>query len=100
MAGKDGAYDIVSTFFSEVFGFTFRLLGDVDDVEGIVYRGSLEDNDAILFYLFEERLVGALIVGQDEATETRLKELLATQPRIEDPDRLGDLDTPIDELLP
>ena len=100
MAGKDGAYDVVSTFFSEVFGFTFRLLGDVDDVEGIVYRGSLEDNDAILFYLLEERLVGALIVGQDEATETRLKELLATQPRIEDPDRLGDLDTPIDELLP
>jgi NADPH-dependent 2,4-dienoyl-CoA reductase/sulfur reductase-like enzyme len=100
MAGKDGAYDVVSTFFSEVFGFTFRLLGDVDDVEGIVYRGSLEERDAIVFYLLEGRLVGALIVGQDEETENRLKGLLARQAPIDDPDRLGDRDTPLEELLP
>jgi NADPH-dependent 2,4-dienoyl-CoA reductase/sulfur reductase-like enzyme len=100
MAGKDGAYDVVSTFFSEVFGFTFRLLGDVDDVDGIVYRGSLEERDAIVFYLLEGRLVGALIVGQDEETENRLKELLARQAPIDDPDRLGDRDTPLEELLP
>lgn len=100
MAGKDGAYDVVSTFFSEVFGFTFRLLGDVDDVDGIVYRGSLEERDAIVFYLLEGRLVGALIVGQDEETENRLKELLARQAPIDDPDRLGDADTPLETLLP
>ena len=100
MAGKDGAYDVVSTFFSEVFGFTFRLLGDVDDVEGIVYRGSLEEHDAIVFYLLEGRLVGALIVGQDEETENRLKGLLVRQAPIDDPDRLGDRDTPLEELLP
>ena len=100
MAGKDGAYDVVSTFFSEVFGFTFRLLGDVDDVDGIVYRGSLEERDAIVFYLLEGRLVGALVVGQDEETENRLKELLARQAPIDDPDRLGDRQTPLEELLP
>jgi NADPH-dependent 2,4-dienoyl-CoA reductase/sulfur reductase-like enzyme len=100
MAGKDGAYDVVSTFFSEVFGFTFRLLGDVDDVDGIVYRGSLEERDAIVFYVLDGRLVGALIVGQDEETENRLKELLARQAPIDDPDRLGDADTPLEELLP
>ena len=100
MAGKDGEYDVVSTFFSEVFGFTFRLLGDVDDVDGIVYRGSLEERDAIVFYVLEGRLVGALIVGQDEETENRLKELLARQAPIDDPDRLGDADKPLEELLP
>jgi 3-phenylpropionate/trans-cinnamate dioxygenase ferredoxin reductase component len=100
MAGKDGAYDVVSTFFSEVFGFTFRLLGDVDDVDGIVYRGSLEERDAIVFYVLEGRLVGALIVGQDEETENRLKELLARQAPIDDPDRLGDADKPLEDLLP
>jgi 3-phenylpropionate/trans-cinnamate dioxygenase ferredoxin reductase component len=100
MAGKDGAYDVVSTFFSEVFGFTFRLLGDVDDVDGIVYRGSLEGRDAIVFYVLDGRLVGALIVGQDEETENRLKELLARQAPIDDPDRLGDAETPLEELLP
>jgi NADPH-dependent 2,4-dienoyl-CoA reductase/sulfur reductase-like enzyme len=100
MAGEDGAYDVVSTFFSEVFGFTFRLLGDVDDVEGIVLRGSLEDGDAILFYLFEGRLMGALVVGQEEETENRLKELLARQAPIDEPDRLGDAETPLEELLP
>ena len=46
------------------------------------------------------RLVGALIVGQDEETENRLKELLARQAPIDDPDRLGDADTPLEELLP
>jgi NADPH-dependent 2,4-dienoyl-CoA reductase/sulfur reductase-like enzyme len=100
MAGEDGAYDVVSTFFSEVFGFTFRLLGDVDDVEEIVLRGSLEDGDAILFYLLEGRLVSALVVGQDEETENRLKELLARQAEIEEQDRLGDSETPLEELLP
>lgn len=100
MAGKDGAYDVVSTFFSEVFGFTFRLLGDVDDCEEIVVRGSLEAGDAIVFYLLEGRLVAALVVGQDEATETRLKELLAVQAPIVEPDRLGDESTPLEELLP
>jgi 3-phenylpropionate/trans-cinnamate dioxygenase ferredoxin reductase component len=100
MAGKGGEYDVVSTFFSEVFGFTFRLLGDVDDVDGIVYRGSLEGRDAIVFYLLEGKLVGALIVGQDEQTENRLKELLARQAPIDDPDRLGDADKPLEELLP
>jgi NADPH-dependent 2,4-dienoyl-CoA reductase/sulfur reductase-like enzyme len=100
MAGKDGEYDVVSTFFSEVFGFTFRLLGDVDDVEGIVVRGSLADRDAIVFYLYEGRLVGAMVVGQDEETEARLKELLARQAPIDEPDRLGDAETPLEELLP
>ena len=43
MAGGEGGYDTVSAFFSEVFGLTFRVFGDVDDVDEIVFRGTLEE---------------------------------------------------------
>jgi hypothetical protein len=72
----------------------------VDDCDEIVVRGSLEAGDAIVFYLLDGRLVAALVVGQDEATETRLKELLAVQAPIDAPDRLGDESTPLDDVLP
>jgi hypothetical protein len=41
-----------------------------------------------------------MVVGQDEETETRLKELLARQAPIDEPDRLADAETPLEELLP
>ena len=99
IAGADGGYDIVSTFFSEVFGFTFRLLGDVDEVDEIVFRGALDDGKAIAFYVHGNRLVGCLIVGQDEETETRLKELIATQATVAELERLADESVPLEQLF-
>jgi 3-phenylpropionate/trans-cinnamate dioxygenase ferredoxin reductase subunit len=99
MAGKDGAYDIVSTFFSEVFGFTFRLLGDVDDSDEIVPRGSLDDGKAIAFYLGNGRLVGALIVGQDDETEAQLKDLIAKHASVRDPEQLADESVAFDDAF-
>jgi NADPH-dependent 2,4-dienoyl-CoA reductase/sulfur reductase-like enzyme len=90
IAGADGGYDIVSTFFSEVFGVTFKVFGDVDEFDEVVFRGTLEDGKAIGFYLSGGRFVAALLVGQEEATENELKELLATQPKVRDLAKLGD----------
>jgi NADPH-dependent 2,4-dienoyl-CoA reductase/sulfur reductase-like enzyme len=88
LARGDGGYDRVSTFFSEVFGVTFKIFGDVDHFDEIVFRGTLEDGDAIAFYLQGDRLVACLLVGQEEETENRLKELIAARATA-DPDRLA-----------
>src|SRR5262249_25711576 len=85
LAGAAGGYDVVSTFFTEVFGVSLRVLGDTSTSDELVFRGSIEDGTTIGFCLERGRLVAAIVMGQDEATETRLKELI--RERAELPDR-------------
>jgi NADPH-dependent 2,4-dienoyl-CoA reductase/sulfur reductase-like enzyme len=99
IAGADGGFNIVSTFFSEVFGFTFKVFGDIDVSDEIVFRGALEDRKAIGFYLDGDRLVGCLLVGQDEETENRLKELIAAHARPRAAAVLADESTPLDDAF-
>jgi NADPH-dependent 2,4-dienoyl-CoA reductase/sulfur reductase-like enzyme len=76
LAGADGVYDTVSTFFTESFGLTLKVFGDVSQHDDRVARGSFADGDAIVFYLDRGRLVGTLHTGQDAATEDALKRLI------------------------
>jgi NADPH-dependent 2,4-dienoyl-CoA reductase/sulfur reductase-like enzyme len=99
IAGAQGGYDFVSTFFSEVFGFTFRVLGDTDVSDEVVFRGALEDGKAIAFYLDGDRLAACLVVGQDDETENRLKELLRAHARVRDVDALTDESVALDEAF-
>jgi NADPH-dependent 2,4-dienoyl-CoA reductase/sulfur reductase-like enzyme len=78
LAGADGGYDVVSSFFSEVFGYTFRVFGDTSEFDEFQLHGSLADGHAVGLYLADGRLVGALSVGQDEQTEQALKDSIAT----------------------
>ena len=82
LAGQDASYDVVSTFFTEVFGSTFRVFGDSTLADDYVVRGSVADGKLLALYLGNGRLVGALVLGQSEETENRLKELLRTQPEV------------------
>jgi NADPH-dependent 2,4-dienoyl-CoA reductase/sulfur reductase-like enzyme len=71
LAGEDARYDTVSAFFSEVFGFTLRVLGEVSgDAE---VRGSFAEGDAVALYREGGRLRGALAVGQDDEELERLE---------------------------
>ena len=99
IAGGEGGFDTVSTFFSEVFGVTFRVFGDVDDVDDIVFRGSLEEGKAIGFYVRDGRLTATLVVGEDDETQDRLKELIRAKARVPDPERLADASAPLDEVF-
>jgi NADPH-dependent 2,4-dienoyl-CoA reductase/sulfur reductase-like enzyme len=76
LAGADGRYDTVSTFFTESFGLTLKVFGDVSQHDDRVARGSFTDGDAIVFYLERGRLVGTLHTGQSEGTEAELKRLI------------------------
>lgn len=79
LAGAGGGYDTVSTFFTESFGLTLKVFGDISQHDDRVARGLFADGDAIVFYFERGRLVGTLHTGQSEETEAELKRLIATR---------------------
>jgi NTE family protein len=79
LAGADGGYDTVSTFFTESFGLTFKVFGDISHHDDRIARGSFEDGDAIVFYLERGRLVGTLHAGQSEEAEAELRRSIGTR---------------------
>jgi NADPH-dependent 2,4-dienoyl-CoA reductase/sulfur reductase-like enzyme len=81
LAGIDSTYDAVSTFFTESFGLTLKVFGDVSQHDDRVARGSFAAGDAIVFYLDRGRLVGTLHTGQDGETEEALKRLIRRRAR-------------------
>ena len=82
LAGQDTPYDQVAFFFSEVFGTKIGLLGDLDGGhDELVMRGSLEEGALIGWYLRDERLVAALIVGQTPETAERAQRAAAAHGR-------------------
>jgi NADPH-dependent 2,4-dienoyl-CoA reductase/sulfur reductase-like enzyme len=76
LAGADGKYDSVSTFFTEVFGVTVKVFGDTSHADDRTFDGSLADGKVLGLYLERGRIVGAVLSGQDEETEDRLKQLI------------------------
>jgi NADPH-dependent 2,4-dienoyl-CoA reductase/sulfur reductase-like enzyme len=78
LAGADGGYDVVSSFFTEVFGFSLRVFGDSSEFDEFRLEGSVHDREAVGLYTAGGRLVAALSIGQDEATESELKEAIAS----------------------
>jgi 3-phenylpropionate/trans-cinnamate dioxygenase ferredoxin reductase subunit len=74
LAGSDERYDIVSSFFSEQFGHTFRLFGDVTAHDSTALEGDFADGGGVLRYLRAGQVVAALATGQVDETETALKE--------------------------
>jgi NADPH-dependent 2,4-dienoyl-CoA reductase/sulfur reductase-like enzyme len=83
LAGAEGGYDTVSTFFTESFGLTLKVFGDTTHHDDRVVRGSFSDGDAVVYYLERGRLVGTLHTGQDEETEQELKRLIRTRAAFE-----------------
>jgi 3-phenylpropionate/trans-cinnamate dioxygenase ferredoxin reductase subunit len=95
LAGEDTPYDQVAYFFSEVFGTKIGLLGDLDGGhDELVMRGLFEAGSLIGFYLQDERLVAALIVGQPPEVQEALNGLLRSRARLADRAVLGDADLP------
>jgi 3-phenylpropionate/trans-cinnamate dioxygenase ferredoxin reductase subunit len=76
LAGAEGGYDTVSSFFSEVFGTTIKAFGDVSRFDALVAEGSLAEG-FLAAYGDRGRLVGAVTVGQSEELEALVQELIA-----------------------
>jgi NTE family protein len=76
LAGAAGGYESVSSFFSEVFGATIKVLGDTSQGSQVAVDGSLESGAFLARFADRGRLVGAIAVNQPEELETLAKELI------------------------
>ena len=76
LAGADGGFDHVSTFFSEVFGTTIKAFGDVGRFDTLRTEGTLPEG-FLAAYGNEGRFVGAVTAGQGEELEALVTELIA-----------------------
>jgi NADPH-dependent 2,4-dienoyl-CoA reductase/sulfur reductase-like enzyme len=77
LAGSGDGYDTVSSFFTEVFGTTIKVFGDVSHFDDLTTEGSLTDGTLVTSYGDRGRLVGALTVGASDDLQVLLRELLA-----------------------
>lgn len=99
IAGGEARYDVVSTFFSEVFGLSFKVFGDLEQLDEVLMRGRLDDGSAVCCCLAGGRLVACVLTGQDEETEAELKELIKDRARLHDHDALADTSRSLDEAF-
>ena len=74
LAGADGGYDTISTFFTEIFGITIKVFGLAPRDAEVAVHGSLLDGDLYARYGTDGSVIGALSVGQPEAVEDLLKQ--------------------------
>jgi NADPH-dependent 2,4-dienoyl-CoA reductase/sulfur reductase-like enzyme len=97
LAGANGGYDRVSTFFTEIFGLTVKVFGDLTSHDDLIVRGSLSDRNLLGFYLEKGRLVATLLTGQTDETEEELKRLIKDRAAL-DSGYLGDASTDVRTL--
>jgi len=71
---EDARYDIVSAFFSEEFGRSFRLFGDPQGHDDSRLDGDFGESDGVYRFLRGVNTIGAVVMGQDEDTENALKD--------------------------
>ena len=90
LAGGRSGYAEVPVFFTKLFDLQLQVLGDPDGgVDEAVIRGSIAERNVIGFYLRDERLVGAVLVGQAADMAEELKTLLRDQPKLTDRGKLA-----------
>ena len=88
LAGGRKPYREVSAFFTKMFDVQLQLLGDTDGVDEVVLRGSIGDRNLIAFYLREETLIAAAVVGQAADMVEELRSLVREHPVLSDRSRL------------
>lgn len=76
LAGEDGGYDTVSSFFSEIFGASVRFFGDPEGHDDVVVHGDFRDGKAVCLHTAGGRIVSALTMGAEDDEIERIKELI------------------------
>jgi NTE family protein len=64
MLGDRQSWRSVSYFFSDVFDFTFNVVGDTEEAHARILRGSPQDEAFSVLYLADNRLRGAFLLEQ------------------------------------
>jgi NADPH-dependent 2,4-dienoyl-CoA reductase/sulfur reductase-like enzyme len=84
LAGADGGYDTVSTFFTEIFEITINVFGDARRDSQVTVHGSLDEGMFALYGDDKGEVVGALSVGQPEEIEDLLKQQITSHAPLSD----------------
>jgi 3-phenylpropionate/trans-cinnamate dioxygenase ferredoxin reductase subunit len=74
LAGEDERYDIVSAFFSEEFGRSFRYFGDAEGHDSTVLEGDFKEGRAVFRFVRDGGAVAAAATGLEGHEEDALKE--------------------------
>src|SRR4051812_29696390 len=74
LAGEDVRYDIVSSFFSEQFGRSFKAFGDAAGHDGTSLEGDFRGDRAVFRFTRDGGVIAAVLTGLDEDEENALKE--------------------------
>jgi 3-phenylpropionate/trans-cinnamate dioxygenase ferredoxin reductase component len=74
LAGEDERYDIVSAFFSEEFGRSFKAFGDAQGHDDTALEGDFHEDRAILRFLKGGAPIAAVLKGLDDEEEGALKD--------------------------
>ena len=88
LAGGRKGFEKVPAFFTKMFDLQLQLLGDTDGADEIVLRGSISERNLVGFYLRDEQLVAAVLVGQAGDMVEELTSLVRERPRLSDRSRL------------
>jgi len=78
LAGEDARYDIVSAFFSEEFGQSFKAFGDAQGHDGTALDGDFHGDRAVLRFLKGGAAIAAVLTGLEEDEESALKDEIAS----------------------
>lgn len=71
---EDARYDIVSAFFSEEFGRTFRSFGDPTGHDGTALEGDFHGDRGVYRFLSGGKTVAAVAVGLEDDDQQELKD--------------------------
>jgi NADPH-dependent 2,4-dienoyl-CoA reductase/sulfur reductase-like enzyme len=74
LAGTNDRYDIVSAFFSEEFGRSFKYFGDAQGHDSTSLEGDFAEGSAVYRFTRGSAVLAAALTGQDEEAEEALKE--------------------------
>lgn len=79
MAGESKPYVALPYFFSDLFGLSFEVWGDLSTWDQTILRGKL-GSAFTLFYFSQGTMVGALAAGPSDETRKQLQTLVKARP--------------------
>ncbi|GAA4834921.1 NAD(P)/FAD-dependent oxidoreductase [Saccharopolyspora rosea] len=99
MLGRDTRYEALPYFFTDQYDLGMEYLGYVEPggYDQVVFRGDVASREFIAFWLDNGRVQAGMNVNVWDVGD-RI-EVLITSGALVDPTRLGDPDTPLDELI-
>jgi 3-phenylpropionate/trans-cinnamate dioxygenase ferredoxin reductase subunit len=83
LAGEEARYDVVSTFFTEVFGVVVKVFGDTSRARVARVDGDFRAGPAVAYYVENGGLAAAALVDQDDEFEDELKERISRHEPLE-----------------